>query len=121
MDSYVVDPNISLYTDVAHANPYIVNEPTEIFQFLKFSRSDTEKLEILKEKKKKNAQELRKYRCTYDKYSNIANNNKLPSYVINAHLIEIKKLGEKMNKCERNEASLETQIQSLQDKIEKRR
>ena len=121
MDSYVVDPNISLYTDIAHANPYIVKKPTEIFQFLKFWRSDTEKLEILKEQRKKNADKLRKYRCTYDKYWNIANNKKLPSYVIKAHLMENKKLNEKMKQCERNDASLETEIKSLQDKIEKRR
>jgi hypothetical protein len=121
MDSYVVDPNISLYTDIAHANPYIVNNPTEIFQFLKFWRSDTEKLEILKEQRKKNADKLRKYRSKYDKYWNIANNKNFPSYVINANFKEARKWAEKMKQCERNDESLETEIKSLQDKIEKRR
>ena len=39
MHAYVVDPNISLHTDPTHANPYIVNEPTEFLEFLNFWKS----------------------------------------------------------------------------------
>ena len=99
MHSYVVDPNISLYTDATHANPYIVNEPTEILDFLKFWRSDTEKLEFLKKDKKVNAKKLQEYRDKYDKYSNNAGRKDLPSYVKNEYVKETKKLSKKMQNC----------------------
>jgi hypothetical protein len=56
--------------DAGHTNPYIVNEPTESLEWLKFWKSDTQKLKSLENELQKVEDNLSKYNKRKEFYDN---------------------------------------------------